>query len=117
SNLTPRSTNQELVRISLALNTIREHSQRGETVPAPLLREVAEGAARVASMIETSPEVVDESAVSNYTKTIENSREVLESARIEPEAEGALLSANLAIREGAEIASRFLEGTGTPGAP
>jgi hypothetical protein len=113
ANLTPRSTNEELVRISLALGTIREHSERGEAVPAPLLREVAEGTARVASIIEEAPGGVDAASVQNYSKTIEDSQEVLESAQTSPDDVGALASAHLAIREGAAVALRFLEGADT----
>ena len=109
SNRTQQFTTLELERISTALETIQDRTEKGEFIPAPTFREVSESAARFANLIERDPGAVEREAVETFAQAMRTGQSVLESARAEPEAEGALASAQRATRDGDVVASRVLE--------
>lgn len=117
-NLTVASTTDELDRISVALATIQQHRERGETVPAPVLRDVVESSARMSNLIEQRPDVVSREAVTAYAQTVQAGAQVLQTATAGPGAEGALAAAQRAAKDGAVVATRFLatQPTATPAA-
>lgn len=114
TNLTPRTTTEELDRLSSAIADIQERQQSGQSVPAPLLRAVSEGTARVANIIEQSPERVSKETVASYIQTAQTSQTVLKSLTVDDDAQGALAAAQRASRDGVVVASRFLNASGTP---
>lgn len=107
-NLTVASTADELDRIAVALATIQRHSERGELVPAPLLRDVIEGSARMSNLIEQRPDVISREAVTAYHQAVQNGTQVLDGATAGPGAEGALAAAQRAAKDGAVVATRYL---------
>ncbi len=107
-NLTVASTTDELDRIAVALASIRQHRERGETVPAPLLRDVIEGSARMSNLIEQRPDVISREAVTAYQQAVQNGTQVLDGATAGPGAEGALAAAQRAAKDGAVVATRYL---------
>ncbi len=115
-NLTVASTTDELDRMAIALATIQQRSERGESVPAPLLREVVETSARMSNLIEQRPDVISRQAVTTYATAVAAGAQVLETATAGPGAEGALAAAQRAAKDGAVVATRFLatQPTATP---
>lgn len=115
-NLTVASTTDELDRMAVALATIQQRSERGESVPAPLLREVVETSARMSNLIEQRPDVISRQAVTTYATAVAAGAQVLETATAGPGAEGALAAAQRAAKDGAVVATRFLatQPTATP---
>lgn len=107
-NLTVASTTDELDRIAVALASIQQHRERGETVPAPLLRDVIEGSARMSNLIEQRPDVISREAVTAYQQAVQNGTQVLDGATAGPGAEGALAAAQRAAKDGAVVATRYL---------
>ncbi len=116
SNLTVASTADELSRISGALASIQQHRERGESVPAPLLRDVVESSARMSNLIEQRPDVISRETVTAYAQAVQAGAQVLEAATAGPGAEGALAAAQRAAKDGAVVATRFLasQPTATP---
>lgn len=114
TNLTPRTTTEEIDRLSVAIADIQERQQSGQSVPAPLLRAVSEGTARVANIIEQNPERVSKETVASYIQTAQTSQTVLKSVTVDDDAQGALAVAQRATRDGVVVASRFLNASGTP---
>ncbi|MDA0302263.1 MAG: hypothetical protein O2822_07025, partial [Chloroflexi bacterium] len=108
TNLTPRSTSEELDRLAVAIADIQERTQSGQLVPAPLLRAVSEGTARVANIIEQSPERVSKETVTTYIQAAQNGQNVLKSVTVAQDAEGALAAAQRAANDGVVVAGRFL---------
>jgi hypothetical protein len=125
TNLTPRTTSEELDRLAVAIADIQERAQSGQPVPAPLLRAVSEGTARVANLIEQSPERVSKETVTSYIQAAQSGQTVLKSVTVAQDAEGALAAAQRAANDGVVVAGRFLNAatsaetatpTGTPAA-
>lgn len=108
ANFTVASTSDELDRIAVALADIQQRSERGESVPAPLLRDVIEGSARMSNLIEQRPDVISRQAVTAYAQAVQNGAQVLDSATAGPGAEGALAAAQRAAKDGAVVATRYL---------
>ena len=116
TNFTPRTTIEELDRLAIAIADIQERAQSGQSVPAPLLRAVSEGTARVANLIEQSPERVSKETVTTYIQAAQNSQTVLDALStqtVDQDAHGALAVAQRATRDGVVVAARFLNPTGT----
>ena len=115
-NLTVASTTDELDRMAVAIANIQQRSERGESVPAPLLREVVETSARMSNLIEQRPDVISRQAVTTYATAVAAGAQVLETATAGPGAEGALAAAQRAAKDGAVVATRFLatQPTATP---
>lgn len=114
TNLTPRSTTEELDRLAVAIADIQERAQTGQPVSAPLLRAVSEGTARVANIIEQSPERVSKETVTTYIQAAQTGQNVLKSVTVDQDAQGALAAAQRAAKDGVVVAGRFLNATGTP---
>jgi hypothetical protein len=108
ANLTVASTTDELDRMAVALATIQQRSERGEPVPAPVLREVIESSARMSNLIEQRPDVISRQAVTAYANAVTTGAQVLETATAGPGAEGALAAAQRAAKDGAVVATRYL---------
>ena len=116
ANLTPRTTIEELDRLAIAIADIQERAQSGQSVPAPLLRAVSEGTARVANLIEQSPERVSKETVTTYIQAAQNSQNILDTLStktVDQDAQGALAAAQRTARDGVVVAARFLNPTGT----
>ena len=113
-NLTVASTTDELDRIAVAIASIQQRSQRGESVPAPLLQDVIEGSARMSNLIEQRPDVISREAVTAYHQAVQNGAQVLDGATAGPGAEGALAAAQRAAKDGAVVATRYLATQPTP---
>lgn len=116
-NLTVASTTDELDRIAVALASIQQHSARGEAVPAPLLRDVIEGSARMSNLIEQRPDVISREAVTAYQQAVQSGAQVLNGATAGPGAEGALAAAQRAAKDGDVVATRYLATQTTTPAP
>jgi len=120
TNLTPRTTTEELDRLALAIADIQERAQSGQPVSAPLLRAVSEGTAHFANIIEQSPERMTKEAVTTYIQAAQNGQNVLKSVTVDQDAQGALVAAQRAAKDGVVVAGRFLNSaateTGTPAA-
>ena len=117
TNLTPRTTVEELYRLAIAIADLQERAQSGQSVPAPLLRAVSEGTARVANLIEQSPERVSKETVTTYIQAAQNGQHVLNTLStltVDQDAQGALAAAQRAARDGVVVAARFLNPAGTP---
>ena len=112
TNLTARSTTEELDRLATAIADIQERAQSAQPVPAPLLRAVSEGTARVANIIEQNPEQVSKEAVTTYIQAARNGQNVLQVVTVEQDAQGALAAAQRASRDGVVVAGRFLTNNG-----
>ncbi|MSQ30250.1 MAG: hypothetical protein EXR68_07175 [Dehalococcoidia bacterium] len=116
-NLTPHTTDEELDRLAAAIASVQERVQSGQPVPAPLLRAVSEGAARVANTIEQNPERLTKETVATYHQAAQAGQTVLNEVTVEQDAQGALAAAQRAARDGVVVAGRFLTnagvGTGT----
>lgn len=112
TNRTARSTTEELDRLAIAIADIHERAQSGQPVPAPLLRAVSEGTARVANIIEQNPEQVSKETVTTYIQAARNGQNVLQSVTVEQDAQGALAAAQRASRDGVVVAGRFLTNNG-----
>ena len=114
TNLTARTTNEELDRLAIAIADIQTRSRSGQTVPAPLLRAVSEGTARVANIIEQSPASVSKETVATYIQAAQNGQNVLKSVTVaDQDAQGALAAAQRASRDAVVVAGRFLSATPT----
>ncbi len=113
TNLTVRSTSDELNRLAEAVAAIEQQTQRGEPVAAPLLRDVAESTARMSNLIEQRPDVISRETVQAYEQAARSSAQVLGTARADSGAEGALAAAQRAARDGTVVASAYLRGSET----
>ena len=100
ANLTPEIASSDLERLAGAIADIQSHANSGQPVPAPLLRAVSEGTARVANIIEQSPERVSKETVASYIQTAQTGQTVLSSLTVDPNAQGALAAAQRAARDG-----------------
>ena len=114
TNLTPRTTTEELDRLAVAIADIQERAQTGQPVSAPLLRAVSEGTARVANIIEQSPDRVSKETVTTYIQAAQTGQNVLKSVTVDQDAQGALAAAQRAAKDGVVVAGRFLNATSTP---
>ncbi|MFA7249343.1 MAG: hypothetical protein WC273_06870 [Dehalococcoidia bacterium] len=108
TDLTSRTTSEELDRLASAIADIQERAQSGQAVPAPLLRAVSEGSARVANIIEQSPERVSRETVTSYIQAAQTGQTVLRTVTVDQDAQGALAAAQRAARDGVVVAGRFL---------
>lgn len=114
TNLTARTTHEELDRLATAIADIQTRSLSGQTVPAPLLRAVSEGTARVANIIEQSPASVSKETVTTYIEAAQNGQNILKSVTVaDQDAQGALAAAQRASRDAVVVAGRFLSATPT----
>ena len=113
TNLTARTTHEELDRLATAIADIQTRSLSGQTVPAPLLRAVSEGTARVSNIIEQSPASVSKETVTTYIQAAQNGQNILKSVTVEQDAQGALAAAQRASRDAVVVAGRFLSAAGT----
>lgn len=118
-NLTPRTIDEQLVRLQLSLATIAGAAGRGESVPAALLRQVTEDTASVQRQIDSAPRSVSDATVASYAQAATQGQAVLSGAKAEPGGEGALSAAQLTADQAVVTAARFLaernaEATATP---
>ena len=117
TNLTPRSTAEELDRLTSTLTDIQTRTQAGQSVPALLLRALSEGTARFANLIEQTPDQVSETAVRTYIQAAQAGSTALNSATVDQDAQGALAAAQRAARDGVVVATRYLDAAPAPVAP
>ena len=110
TNLTAHATNEELNRLATTIADIQTRTQSGQSVPAPLLRAVSEGTARVSNIIEHSPASVSKETVATYIQAAQNGQNILKSVTVEQDAQGALAAAQRGSRDAVVVASRFLSG-------
>ena len=114
TNLTPRTTTEELERFASAIADLQERAQSGQSVPAPLLRAVSEGTARVANIIEQNPDRISKESVTSYRRAAQAGQTVLNTVTVDQDAQGALAAAQRASRDGVVVASRFLSDNAMP---
>lgn len=109
TNLTSRSTADELDQLAATLADIKSRTRAGQSVPLPLLRALSEGTARFANLIEQMPEQVSTETVRTYIKAAQAGTTVLTTATVEHDAQGALAAAQRAARDGVVVATRYLD--------
>ncbi len=116
-NQTPRSLDAQLARLQTTLAEIASNTQRGVPVQTDLLRRVTEDNASVQQQIAAQPERVDPGTVAQYARAANQSRQVLQTAKPEAGAEGALSAAQVTADQGVVTAARYLESHGDAGTP
>ncbi len=100
---------QDLMRIEVALVTIRSRAEMGEPVDAELLRTISEGTSRVAAKIAMVPDLVSPSTVATYFQSVSPGREILNSARVMEGDEAALETARVATWDGLSAVLRYFD--------
>jgi hypothetical protein len=107
-NLTPRTIDDQLVRLQLTLGRIAGAAERGEAVPVALLRQVTEDTASVQRRIDSAPSTVSARTVASYAQAASQGKAILGSTKAEPGGEGALNAAQLTADQAVVTAARFL---------
>lgn len=111
-NLTHQQTQQQLDRLSLAVEGLSTRALSGQSLSSAQLHEFTENAARVADSIERQPDTVSPDAVRTYMERTQAAQEALNSGQLEPGAEDAAVAAQRAAEDGLVVASRYLGGEG-----
>lgn len=111
ANLTHLQTQQQLERLSLAVEGLRTRALSGQSLSSAQLHEFTENAARVAHSIERQPDTVSPEAVRTYMERTQAAQEALSSSLLEPGAEDAAVAAQRAAEDGLVVASRYLGGS------
>ena len=112
ANLTHVQTQEQLDRLSAAVDGLRNRALSGQSLSSAQLHEFTENAARVADSIERQPDTVSPEAVRTYMERTQAAQEALSSGQFEPGAEDAAVAAQRAAEDGLVVASRYLGGEG-----
>lgn len=117
-NLTHRSSEEQLDRLSAAVQGIRDSASNGQPLSSSQLREFTESAASFANAIESSPDTVTPEDAREYQQSAQAVLAALTgSAAAAPGAEDAAAAAAHAAEDGITVAARYLgdgEGEGEP---
>lgn len=112
ANLTHVQTQEQLDRLSAAVDGLRNRALSGQSLSSAQLHEFTENAARVADSIERQPDTVSPEAVRAYMERTQAAQEALTNGQPEPGAEDAVVAAQRAAEDGLVVASRYLGGEG-----
>lgn len=112
ANLTHVQTQEQLDRLGLAVDGLRNRALSGQSLSSAQLHEFTENAARVADSIERQPDTVSPDAVRSYMERAQAAQDALNSGQLEPGAEDAAVAAQRAAEDGLVVASRYLGGEG-----
>ena len=112
ANLTHVQTQEQLDRLGLAVDGLRNRALSGQSLSSAQLHEFTENAARVADSIERQPDTVSPEAVRSYMERAQAAQDALNSGQLEPGAEDAAVAAQRAAEDGLVVASRYLGGEG-----
>ncbi len=112
-NLTERSSQEQLSRLSAAVQGIRESANTGQPLTSATLREFTETAVSFANAIEREPNSVSPDAVLQYQQSAQEVQAALASRQAEPGSEDAAAAAAHAAEDAMTVATRWLGGSVT----